>query len=62
MGLTGFYMLYRLDLWDRFRHGAYWWIEAMIAVWLFFTLNMPACWPLKACLQTSAPVPRSGAV
>ena len=40
VGLTGFYMLYRLDMWDRFRHGAYWWIEAMIAVWLFFTLML----------------------
>ena len=32
VGLTGFYMLYRFDMWDRFRHAAYWWIDAMIAV------------------------------
>jgi uncharacterized membrane protein len=23
VGLTGFYMLYRFDMWDRFRHAAY---------------------------------------
>ena len=30
-------MLYRFDMWDRFRHASYWWIDAMIAVWLLFT-------------------------
>jgi len=24
VGLTGFYMLYRFDMWDRLRHAAYW--------------------------------------
>ena len=37
VGLTGFYMLYRFDLWDRFRYAAYWWLDAMVAVWLIFT-------------------------
>ena len=37
-GLTGLYMLSRLDLWDRFRYAAYWWMHAMIAVWLLFTV------------------------
>jgi uncharacterized membrane protein len=37
VGLTGFYMLYRLDMWDRFRRVAYWWIDAMVVVWLLFT-------------------------
>jgi hypothetical protein len=36
VGLTGFYMIYRFDMWDRFRHAAYWWIDAMVAVWLLF--------------------------
>src|SRR5215472_15693845 len=30
VGLTGLYMLSRLDLWDRFRYAAYWWMHAMI--------------------------------
>jgi uncharacterized membrane protein len=37
-GLTGFYMLVRLDLWDRFLSGAFWWMHAMVLVWLLFTL------------------------
>ena len=40
VGLTGFYMLYRFDMWDRLRHAAYWWIDAMIAVWLLFKVML----------------------
>ena len=36
VGLTGFYMIYRVDLWDRFRYSAYWWMDAMVGVWLVF--------------------------
>jgi uncharacterized protein YqhQ len=39
-------MLYRLDMWDRFRHAAYWWIDAMIAVWLVFTAMLFVVEPL----------------
>lgn len=46
VGLTGFYMLYRFDMWDRFRHAAYWWIDAMVAVWLVFTLMLFIVEPL----------------
>ncbi len=37
-GLTGFYMLYRLDAWDRYLQLRYWWIHAMTLVWLLFTV------------------------
>jgi len=37
VGLSGLYMLVRFDLWDRFGKLAYWWMHAMIAVWLIFT-------------------------
>jgi hypothetical protein len=37
-GLTGFYILVRLDLWDRFVMVTYWWMHAMVAIWLLFTL------------------------
>ena len=40
VGLTGFYMLIRYNLWDRFQHLAYWWMHAMIAVWLIFTVML----------------------
>lgn len=39
-GLTGFYMLVRLDLWDRFREASFWWMHAMVLVWLLFTLML----------------------
>ena len=30
-GLSGFYMLVRLDLWDHFLSLEYWWMHAMVA-------------------------------
>lgn len=38
VGITGLYMLWRLDLWDRFHSAAYWWMHAMVCVWLLFAL------------------------
>ncbi len=37
-GLSGFYMTARLDLWERFRSAQFWWMHAMVCVWLVFTL------------------------
>ena len=36
VGLTGFHMAWRLDLWDRFRTAEFWWMHAMVGVWLLF--------------------------
>ena len=36
VGLTGFYMVWRLDLWDRFRTASFWWMHAMVCLWLLF--------------------------
>lgn len=38
VGATGLYMVARLDLWDRFREPAFWWMHAMVGVWLIFAL------------------------
>jgi uncharacterized membrane protein len=35
-GASGFYMAYELDLWDRFREPAFWWMHAMVALWTIF--------------------------
>ncbi|MBV1707985.1 MAG: hypothetical protein KGQ37_12355 [Hyphomicrobiales bacterium] len=35
-GLTGLYMLARLDLWDRFTSAQFWWMHAMVGIWLLF--------------------------
>lgn len=37
-GLTGFYMLYEFDAWDRYLDYRFWWIHAMTLVWIIFTL------------------------
>ena len=39
-------MTTRLDLWSRFHSAAYWWMHAMIAVWLFFTMMLFIAEPL----------------
>jgi uncharacterized membrane protein len=36
VGLTGFYMTWRLDLWDRFHSANFWWMHAMVCLWLLF--------------------------
>ena len=36
VGLTGFYMSARLDLWERFQAALFWWMHAMVCVWLLF--------------------------
>ncbi len=38
VGLTGFYMAARLDMWERFRSAEFWWMHAMVCVWLLFSL------------------------
>src|SRR5208282_5705813 len=45
-GLTGLDMLIRLDLWDRFLSPAYWWMHAMVIVWLVFTVMLCVAEPL----------------
>jgi uncharacterized membrane protein len=36
VGLTGFYMAMRLDLWERFQSAQFWWMHAMVGLWLLF--------------------------
>lgn len=36
VGLTGFYMLWKFDLWDRFHSVSFWWMHAMVCVWALF--------------------------
>jgi uncharacterized membrane protein len=46
VGLTGFYMTQRLEFWDRFRSGGFWWMHAMVCLWLLFTLVLFVAEPL----------------
>jgi uncharacterized membrane protein len=45
-GLSGFYMVWRLDLWARFAEPRFWWMHAMVAVWLIFTVVLFVLEPL----------------
>ena len=38
VGLTGFYMVAKMDLWDRFASASFWWMHAMACLWLLFFL------------------------
>jgi uncharacterized membrane protein len=38
VGLSGLYMLAKLDAWDRFQHASFWWLDLMVAVWALFAL------------------------
>ncbi|HVN02687.1 MAG TPA: hypothetical protein VMT68_20985 [Caulobacteraceae bacterium] len=35
-GLSGLYMTWRLDAWRRFASPTFWWMDAMLGVWLAF--------------------------
>jgi uncharacterized membrane protein len=45
-GLTGFYMTWRLDAWDRFRSADFWWMHAMVLTWVLFTAMLFVIEPL----------------
>ena len=45
-GLSGFYMIYELDAWDRYLDYRYWWIHAMTLIWIIFTLILYVLEPL----------------
>jgi uncharacterized membrane protein len=45
-GGSGLYMVDRLDLWDRFAMAEFWWLHAMVGVWLLFTLILFVAEPL----------------
>lgn len=36
-GITGFYIVHRLDAWGRFVDPGFWWMHAMVLVWAVFT-------------------------
>jgi len=40
VGLSGFYMVYLLDSWHLFAELRFWWMHAMVLVWLIFTLML----------------------
>jgi uncharacterized membrane protein len=40
VGLSGFYMVHTLNAWGRFAELRFWWMHAMVLVWLMFTFML----------------------
>ena len=45
-GLSGFYLVHRLNAWGRFADPAFWWMHAMVLMWGVFTLMLFVLEPL----------------
>lgn len=45
-GITGFYMIYALDAWERYLDYRFWYIHAMTLVWIIFSLVLYVLEPL----------------
>ena len=45
-GATGFWMTQRFGLWPRFVEAGFWWMHAMVAVWVIFALMLFVLEPL----------------
>ena len=45
-GGTGFWMTYAFGLWPRFLDARFWWMHAMVIVWVLFTLMLFVLEPL----------------
>jgi uncharacterized membrane protein len=46
VGLSGGYMLMKLDAWNRFQYVSFWWMDLMVAVWVLFALMVYVLEPL----------------
>jgi uncharacterized membrane protein len=40
VGATGFYMVAQAHLWDRFGSAEFWWMHAMVFVWMLFAVAL----------------------
>jgi uncharacterized membrane protein len=45
-GASGFWMIYRGQMWDRFEEPRFWWMHAMVCLWLFFAAMLFVVEPL----------------
>ena len=56
VGLSGFYMVYVLDVWYRFAEWQYWWMHTMVFIWLVFSVMLFVMEPRARRRQSSMPV------
>ncbi|HYL25476.1 MAG TPA: hypothetical protein VEV21_13885 [Burkholderiales bacterium] len=45
-GASGLYLVARLGLWSRFAEGRFWWMHAMVALWLLYAAALFVLEPL----------------
>lgn len=45
-GSSGFYLIDALDAWGRFSLASFWWMHAMVLIWVLFTLMLFVLEPL----------------
>lgn len=55
VGFSGFYMIYVLNAWHRFTEWHYWWMHAMVFIWLIFTIMLFVMEPRARRAQQTAP-------
>lgn len=58
VGLTGFYMVYALDVWQRFVQWQYWWMHTMVLIWLLFSVMLFAMEP-RSRRQAAVPIQKN---
>ena len=46
VGVSGAYLLTKLDAWARFQYASFWWLDLMVAVWMLFALMVYVLEPL----------------
>lgn len=46
VGLSGLFMVMKMDLWARFSEPGFWWMHAMVALWLVFAIVLFIAEPL----------------
>lgn len=57
-GASGFWMAWRADMWGRFADPHFWWMHAMVALWLVFMVMLFVIEPLflhRRMAASSAP-------
>ena len=45
-GVSGFWMVYRAQMWDRFADPRFWWMHAMVGLWAIFAAMLFVIEPL----------------
>ncbi|MCB2050271.1 MAG: hypothetical protein KDE63_02470 [Novosphingobium sp.] len=59
-GVSGFWMVWRMDMWSRFADPHFWWMHAMVCVWAIFAAMLFIIEPLFLHRRMAAsPAPKA---